>query len=73
MFKIWSLEIEELQSYQPTNFKNDLAPRELKSGPTDSSVAGAARQTFSWDLQLWKLATLKPFYVQTLYLQHWKF
>ena len=28
------------------NFENDLAPCKVKSGRTDLSVAGAARQTF---------------------------
>ena len=35
--------------------------------------AGAGRQTFSWDLQLWKLVTLQPFDLKTPYLQHRKF
>ena len=47
MLKIWGLLVKGLQSYQPSNFENDLAPREFKSGLTDSSVAGAGRQTFS--------------------------
>ena len=41
-------------------------------GPTGSNGAGAGRQTFSWDLQLWQLVTLEPFKLQTLYLQYWK-
>ena len=70
MMKIWGLWIKGLQSYQWSNFENDSNAGKLKSGPTGLNGAGATRQTFSWDLQLWKLATLKPLYVQTLYLQH---
>ena len=44
----------------------------LESGPTCSSGAGAGRQTFSWDLQIWKLGTLQPFNLQITSFQHWK-
>ena len=69
MLKNISLSVKGLQSYQPSNFENDLTSDQLKSGPTGSNGAGAAQQTFSWDLQLWKLSTLKPFNLQTPYLQ----
>ena len=64
MLKIWVLSVKGLQSYQQSNFENDSAPGNLESGPTALSGAGAARQTFSWDLQLWKLVILQPFDLQ---------
>ena len=72
MLKIWGLYVKGLQIYQPSNFENDSTPGNLESGLTGSSGAGAGRQTFSWDLQLWQLVTLKPFDLQTSYLQYWK-
>ena len=52
MIKIWGLRVKGLQSYQPSNFENDLTPGVLERGPIGSSVAGAGRQTFPSDLQL---------------------
>ena len=38
-------------------------------GPgTTRARARAGRQTFLWDLQLWRLVTLKPFDLQTIFL-----
>ena len=72
LLNIWGLLVKGLRKYQPSNFGNDLTQGELKSGPSSSSGAGAGRQTFSWDLQLWKLITLMTFDLQTPYLQYWK-
>ena len=72
MLKIWGLWVKGLQNYWPSNFKNESTPGHLERGPSGSSVAGAGRQTFSGDLQLWQLITMKPFNLQTLYLQNWK-
>ena len=47
-------------------------PVKLELGPSGSTKAGAGWQTFSWDLQLWKQVTLKPFNLQILYLQNKK-
>ena len=65
MIKIWGLYVKALQSYQQSNFENDLIPGVLERGPIGSSVAGAGWQTFSWDLQLWQIVTLQPFDLQT--------
>ena len=50
-----------MQSYWPSNFENDSTSPGFEPRPTGSSGAGAGWQTFSWDLQLWKLVTLRPF------------
>ena len=47
MLKIWSLQVEGLQTSRPSNFENDLTLGVLEGGPNGSSVAGAGRQTFS--------------------------
>ena len=60
MLKILGLYVKGLQNDRPSNFENDLTPVQLESGPTGSRGAGAGRQTFSCDLQLWQLVTLKP-------------
>ena len=65
MLKIFGLYVKGLQSYQPSNFENDLTLVAVEPGPTDSSGAEAAQQTFSWDLQLWQLIILQPFDLQT--------
>ena len=72
MLKIWGLYVKGLQNDRPSNFENDLTPVQLESGPTGSRGAGAGRQTFSCDLQLWQLVTLKPFDQQTPNFQYWK-
>ena len=72
MLKILGLYVKGLQKNQPSNFENDLTLGELECGPIGSSGAGAGRQTFSWDLQLWQLVTLKPFDLQTLSFLHRK-
>ena len=72
MLKIWGLEVKGLHGYQPSNFESDLILDDLKSGPIGLSGAGAGRQTFSWDLQLWQLVNLKPFNLQTLNFQYEK-
>ena len=59
MIEIWSLWVKGLQSYQLSNFENDLTPVQLKCGPSGLTRAGVGWQTFSQDLQLWKLVTLK--------------
>ena len=64
--------IKGLQSYSPSNFEKDLTPGELECGPISSSGAGAGRQTFSWDLQLWQLVTLQPFDLSIPNFQHLK-
>ena len=43
MLKIWSLLVKGLQSYRPSNFKNDSTPDVLKCGPSGVSGAGARR------------------------------
>ena len=65
MVKIWGLYVKGLQNDQPSNFENYFTPVQLESGPSGSRGAGAGRQTFSCDLQLWQLVTLKPFDQQT--------
>ena len=50
-----------MQSYQPSNFENDLTLVQLELRLIGSTGARARRQTFSQDLQLWQLVTLKPF------------
>ena len=72
MLKIWSLYVKGLQSYQPSNFKNDLTLVKLERGPSGSTRAGAGRQTFLWDLQLWQLVTLRPFDLKISNFKHWK-
>ena len=46
------------QSYRPVNFENDLTTGIFKSGPTASSGAKPGQQTFSYDIQIWKLVAL---------------
>ena len=72
MLKIAGLYVKWLQSYWPSNFKNDSTSGKFESGPNGSSGAGASRQTFSWDLQLWQLVTLQPFDLQTPKFEHKK-
>ena len=45
---------------------------ELKSGQIGLSGAIAGQKTFSWDLQLLQLVTLKPFNLQDLNLVYQK-
>ena len=71
MIKIWGLYVKGLQNDRPSNFENDLTPVQLESRPTGSRGAGAGWQTFSCDLQLWQLVTLKPFDQQTSNFQYW--
>ena len=33
MLKIWGLQVKGLQSYQPSNFENDLTPGQLEPWP----------------------------------------
>ena len=47
MLQIWGLQVKGLQNYRPSNFESALTPVPLELGPTGSSVAGAAWQTFS--------------------------
>ena len=69
MLKIWGLYVKGLQSYRSTKFENGLTPDKVEPGLNVLEHALAVRQTFSWDLQLWQLVTLKPFDLQTEYLQ----
>ena len=61
---------QRASSYRPSNFEKDLTLGVLEWRPGGLSGAGAGRQTFSWDLQIWKLVTLKPFNLQILFLQN---
>ena len=72
MLKIWGLYVKGLQNDRPSNFENNLTPVQLESGPTGSRGAGAIWQTFSCDLQLWQLTTLKPFDQKTPNFKHLK-
>ena len=65
MLKIWGLEVNWLQSYQPSNLENDKTAPGIEPGPTGLCGAKAGRQTFSWDLQIWQLVILQPFDLQT--------
>ena len=44
--KIWCLYVEGLQSYWPSNFKNDSTLAQLELGPSGSTRAGAGQQSF---------------------------
>ena len=70
--KILGLYVKGLQSYQPSKFVNDSSGPGIIPRPTGSSGAVAGWQTFFGDLQHWQLVTLKPFNLQTHYLQYWK-